>query len=200
MKHFTEKLKNASCNNELDYFASIRYSFDINIRFEDEDNDTLLLYSISDTKSYIYPMLIDWGADYKLTNDFNEGVIHAIVYSGDLKRLQYVLSNCKDIDINLQSTEGVTPLLLSLSLDKFDIASYLISIGADVLLSDESDVSPLHIAIQTDQFQIVEQLIQNGANKLQKTKKGNTPLALAANNGNDEIVKLIFYSIYGYEK
>lgn len=106
--------------------------YDINERFEDEDNDTLLLYSISYEKSNVYEFFLDNGANFNLVNDLGETIVHAIVHSGNLKRMKDILSKYNGIDINKQSIDGTTPLLLSILLDKFDIAKFLIIKGADV--------------------------------------------------------------------
>lgn len=87
------KLKNAICNNDVDFFEEKKHLYSIDERFEDENNDTLLLYSISDSQSNIYKYLIKNNANINLTNDEGENIIHAIVFSGDNKRLQDIVEN-----------------------------------------------------------------------------------------------------------
>ena len=87
------KLKDAICNNDIDFLEEKKHLFSIDERFEDENNDTLLLYSISDAKSNVYKYLIENKANINLTNDEGENIIHAIVFSGEDKRLQDIVEN-----------------------------------------------------------------------------------------------------------
>mgnify|MGYP005850358369 CR=1 FL=1 len=189
-----EKIKNAICNNDKDFFAN-NLNLSIDYRLKDENNDTILLYSISDPKSNLYKYLLNKNANINLVNEENEGILHAIVFSGDNNRLIDVL-NKYDLDLNLQSKDGATPLLLYISLEKFDIAKNLIKNGADVNISDFEGISPLHIAAQSDNLEIVEALILKGANIFHKTNNGNLALALAVNNGNKSIIKFLYKLMY----
>lgn len=190
------KLKDAICNNDIDFLEEKKHLFSIDERFEDENNDTLLLYSISDAKSNVYKYLIENNADINLTNDEGENIIHAIVFSGENKRLQNVVKNYV-VNINHKAKDGATPLLLAISLDKADIAQSLISYGADVNIPDEDGITPLHLAAQSDNIDLVEYLLKNGADVNFKTNAGNLPLALAVNCGNIDVIKVLFKEMYG---
>ncbi|MGM9511852.1 ankyrin repeat domain-containing protein [Larkinella sp. GY13] len=190
-----EKLKDALCNNNLHFLEANKLKYSIDERFQDEGNDTLLLYSISDPNSNMYDYLLKREADITLVNDEGENIIHSIVYSGDNKRLEEILRSYH-VNINHQSKDGVTPLLLAISLEKNKIAQTLIFAGADVNIADSEGIAPLHLACQFSDLDMVKLLLENGANLLKKTKKGNLPLALAANSEQVEIVKLLFDRMY----
>jgi ankyrin repeat protein len=197
MGNYKEELKDAICNNDINFLIANKDKYNINERFEDEDNDTLLLYAISYDKSNVYQFFLDNGADYNLVNDLGENIVHAIVFSGDLNRMQRVLKGYNTIDINRPSKDGTTPLLLSISLDKLEIANYLIEKGADVNVSDENGLSPLHMAAESDDLELVQFLVAEGADLTAKTNKGNRPLALSVNNSkNNEIIKFLYNRIY----
>lgn len=197
MSDFKEKLKDAICSDDINYLITNKDKYDINERFEDEDNDTLLLYSISYDKSNMYQYFLDNNADYNQTNDLGETIVHAIVFSGDLERMQEVLSRYSRIDINKQSKDGTTPLLLAVLLEKFDIAKFLIKRDADVNITDESGLSPLHLAAESDDLELVQLLVKKGADLIKKTNNGNRPLALSVNNTkNDDIVRYLYNCIY----
>ena len=190
-----EKLKDAICNNDIDFLETNKNNYSINFRFEDEDNDTLLLYSISDPMSNVYDFLLNNNADITLVNNEGESILHAIVFSGDIERLKKIMSNYKP-NINLQSKDGATPLLLAISLGKFEIANFLINSEADVNITDNEGISPLHLAVQTQSINLVNLLLQKEADIFSRTVNGNLALALAVNNGNFDIIETIYNKMY----
>ncbi len=130
MNDIKERLKDAICNNDIHFLIENKNLYDIDERFEDENNDTLLLYSVSDAGSNMYSYFLENGANYNLSNDINETIVHALVFSGSIGRMHDILNKYRDIDIDKQTIELVTPLLLSISIEKYDIAKYLINKGA----------------------------------------------------------------------
>lgn len=196
MDKFKEEIKNAICNNDLNFLIKNRSKYIIDERFEDEDNDTLLLYSISDSESNVFSYFLENGADYKLKNDLGENIVHAMIFAGKLERLDNILSRYKDINIDSQTLDGATPLLLAISLDKYHIAKYLINKGANIFLSDEDGLTPFHLAVQCSDLELVRLLVDKGAKLRQKTNKGNAPLALAANADNKDTIQYLFSVIY----
>jgi len=178
MKNFKEDLKDAICNEDISFLQTNEKEYSVNERFEDENNDTLLLYSLSDSKSNAYKYFLKKNADSTLLNDDGENVIHSIVYSGDPERLPAFLS---EGNINHQSKDGTTPLLLAIALEKDTIAHLLIEHGADVNIADQEGNAPIHIAAHLGKIDLVSVLFDKGASVLAKTKKGNLPLALAVN-------------------
>lgn len=198
MENFNELLKDAIACNDIHFLEMNRHKYDINHRFPDEDNDTLLLYSIGDSQSDTYSFFIENGADITLVNNLGEGVFHSIVYSGLVERMADIINQPLNAIclLNTQTKEGVTPLLLSVLLEKNDIFDFLLKMGADVNLSDNTGNSPLHPACFQGHKEMVSRLLENGANLRLKTHKGNYPLALAINGDHDEIAKYLFHRIY----
>lgn len=193
MDDFKEELKKAICNNDIAFLKKNRQRFSINDRFPDEDNDTLLLYSLSDSGSNTYEYFLEEKADITLVNDEGENVIHSIVFSGDIERI-YRLINTDNI--NHQSKDGTTPLLLAIIMEKYDIAKVLIKGGADLNIPDNEKNLPIHMACWYGNMELVEELVNKGVNLLEKTSKGNLPLALAVNAGHNDIVKFLYKKIY----
>ena len=192
-----EEIKDAICNNNIIFFENNLKHFSINYRLEDEDNDTMLLYSISDPSSDLYNFFLDKNADITLCNNEGEGILHAIVFSGDNSRLNKILKNYK-LDINHRTKEGVTALLLAISLEKIDVAENLIKNGANVNISDAQGITPLHLAAQLpdDNVNFVKYLLSNGADPFLKTDNGNLALALAVNSNNKNIIELLYKNMY----
>lgn len=190
-----EKLKDAIINEDIAFLEANKYNYDINHRFRDEDNDTLLLYSLSDTGSNTFKYFLRNHADIMLVNDEGENIIHSLVYSGQVERMKYLL-NQTHFDLNLQTKNGTSPLLLSVFLEKYDIFSFLLKNGANVNLPDNEGNMPIHIACYYGYMRMVKELLKYDANLTTKTLKGNLPLALAINEGQIEVVKFLYKKIY----
>jgi len=193
-----EEVKDAICQNNVHFFKENLSKIDINNRFEDEDNDTLLLYSLSYEYSTVYRFLMKEGASLQVKNDFGETVIHSAVYSGDWERVQEMLKAVPDL-IDEKTKDGMTPLLLSIALGEVEVAIKLIESGADVNISDNNGVLPIHVACQEGILDLVLLLIEYGANLLVKTNLGNLPMALAINKEKHDVVKLLYSVIYKEE-
>ena len=197
MKDFDECLKNAIACDDFHFLEMNKHKYDIDYRFTDEDNDTLLLYAISDSGSTSYSYFLKNGADITLVNDEGEGIFHSIVYSGLAERLEEIMKfPCKVDLLNQQRKDGTTPILLSVLLEKNDIFNLLIELGVDVNLTDETGNAPIHPACFSGYRDMVYKLVEKGANLHLKTKNGNYPLALAINGDQDEIVKYLYPKIY----
>lgn len=188
----TDTLKKAIYHNDISFLKSNLDTFDINTRFEAEDNDTLLLFAIGLDSNETYKFFLQNGADVYATNNENENIIHAIVYSGDVERLDFVMKQYRSININETTKDGATPLLLSVALGEHDIAKALIIHGADVNIADKEGLTPLHIACQEGFTDLAELLIKRGANIRVKTIKGNYPIMLAIANDHEELSKILF--------
>jgi ankyrin repeat protein len=195
MKISDEVLKNAICNEDYNILSTFIRDNDIDYSFEEDENDSLLAYALSDAGSNSYHFFLENGANVDLLNDEGETVIHSIVFSGDKKRISEVLK-IKQININHQSNDGSTALLLAISIKKKEIFNELIRLKANVNIADNEGVTPLHCACITGQKEVVEILIENGVDLWKFTNNGNLAISLAANNGYKDIVKLLYNKMY----
>jgi len=187
------KILNAICENDIMYFKDCIKKIGINFRLKSENNDTLLMYAISDSESEIYKYFIKNNADLLVENELGENVLHSAIYSGKLERIDEIIDY---VNINKTTMEGTTPLLLSIGLEYENIATRLIEKGADINYADSEGNSPLHLASFFGLYPVVKILVEKGAKLNSKTKKGNLPLALAVNQQNEKIVKFLYKSIY----
>ena len=91
----------------------------------------------------------------------------------------------------IQSKNGATPLIFSISKDKPFLAERLILAGAGLNIQDKNGYSPLYWAISNHNRDIAELLVNKGADVNIKSKTGDAPLHVAARLGEEEIVKLL---------
>jgi ankyrin repeat protein len=192
-----QEIKKAICSNNASYFEeNLGYKFDINYRLKEEYNDTLLHYALSDAGSNACMLLLRMQPDLTLLNDDGECLLHSVVYSGNCKRIMFLMQKA-NIDIDKRSRDGTTALLLAAILDKKEAFYYLVSIGANVNLADNDGLSPLHVVSQGDDIDMVKALLNNHANLFNKTNNGNLALAFAVNHGKKEIIECL-YEAMGY--
>jgi len=192
--NFKKELKNPICNNNIGFLETNKSMYSINDRFEDEGNDTILLYSVSDPHSEAYEYFLENGANTDLTNDDGEGILHAIIYANDMIRLMKIAKY--QLNINHQANDSSTALLLAISLGRFDLAKSLIKLGADVNIANNDGITPLHLAVQQPVLAIVKILFDAGSNVFLKTKQGNLPLALAVNAEFHVVIRFVYDKVY----
>lgn len=204
-QNFYDKLKNALCNSDIDFLRTHRDKYDINHCFADEDNDSLLLYAMSDKGSSAYKYLLENGADIGHINAIGEGIWHSVAFCDEVSRVELLLSLYPHSlhSINHQNKEGLTPLHYAIMFGNVNVAMRYVDIGADVFVADSEGCEALHFAClfvfanHIDNLRLTKKLIGKGSNPLSKTKKGNYPLALAINNDLIEVVKYLYAIVYG---
>lgn len=194
-----KKILNAICNNDLDFLIKHVKKKNIDKILKEEDNETFLSYSLSDSKSKMFDFFINNGANLNLKNKFGETILHSAIYSDDLERVKKIIKLNPEL-LNVPSSDLTTPLLLSLCLSNQEIAKFLINSGANFNICNNEGLYPIHVACQDGFTEIVKILIDKDVNLNVKTKKGNLPISLAANNSHLDIVKIIFNKYYAQKK
>lgn len=188
-----DTLKKALASNDVAWLQAHKCEYDIDYRFKHDNNDTLLSYAMSNTDCNVYQYLLQNGADTFATNDEGETIFHSAVYSGQPERLDFLLRYAPEAIklLNAPTNEKVTPLLLAATMGNYFMCSRLLSLGADVNMTDDMNNAPIHLACSAGNLDIVKILVQYGADLHIKTDHGNLPLALAINGGYNEIAKYL---------
>lgn len=195
MEQYTNEIIEAIENNDLEFLRAVINERNVDLRIKDDDNDTLIMHAFSYASLDVCYFLLEKGADFRIVNNIGESVLHSAVYSNDQSKLSLLIDKCK-CDVNYQSFDGSTPLILATGLEKELIFFELISRGADVNLTDAEGSTPLHIACALGRLDFVISLCEHGGNYWLKTKKGNFPLALAVNQEHSNVVKYLFDKMY----
>jgi ankyrin repeat protein len=194
-KDLEERLKIAIINEDIQFLNSYLKEYDINIKFKNEDNDALIDYAISYNESNAYKFFLENNASLDNINDKGENIVHSIVYSQCPNRLLEVMK-IKAIDLDHQSNDGTTPLILSVGLEDLEMFKLLIEFGADFNLADNSGNLPIHLACHYGNEEMVDILIKKGTYLFNKTSNGNLPLALAVNANHINIIHKLYKIMY----
>lgn len=138
----------------------IQHGADVNTR--DDYKMTPLMHALSLNDIDIIRALIDKGADVNAIDDFNYNIItHAS--TRDPQILLELLDQFPNIDINLQDTQGYTPLMTSVNNDEIENAKILIDHGADINTLSTDRHTPLLLAAENDNQDMVDFLLDSGA-------------------------------------
>ncbi len=119
--------------------------------------------------------------------------LFSIINSNDIKKLKFLLSHNKDINLNYKNKYGISPLRTSIlkdsSLDdRFKITKLLLSYDVDVNLTDNNGNTELIRAVLTSNSPLFKLLIKNDADVNISNKEGNTALMFTCKNGNLNLV------------
>jgi hypothetical protein len=114
-----------------------------------------------------------------------------IALSGDIERFREYISVHPDIVNTKEKDNGNVALHIAASKGNTQMASYLLSKGANLNIQDIFGNSALHYAADKKRYDMVELLIKCGADVNMKDFRGNTPLHAACVNNDIEVVRIL---------
>jgi hypothetical protein len=117
--------------------------------------------------------------------------LHAAALQGSIEAIQQHIQ--AGSDLNEKDVYGSTPLIISVTFGKTNVALALIEAGADMTISNNEGSNPLHIAAFFCRTEIVEALLEKGADINARNNAGKTALETVAGPFDD--VKGIYDSI-----
>jgi ankyrin repeat protein len=116
-------------------------------------------------------LLIIIGVIVGLNTSIVAGPIHSAARSRDIDEIKSVLNI--GVSVDHEDENGWTALMVSIFEDNFEIADYLISIGANVNAANNGGRTPMFFAYSD---KMIKSLINNGANVNHQDNMGYTPL------------------------
>ncbi len=109
------------------------------------------------------------------------------VFSNDFQAVKEIISRNPDLNINLQTISGYTPLMFALKSDNDDLLRFLLEHGANPNIQNLHGESSLLYAISEDsENKRIELLLDNGADPNIKDIRGYTALNLICKNSLDD--------------
>lgn len=150
----------------------------VNINCLNEDTrDFPLIIAVRRGDLAIVKMLVENGADLKMTDKFGYSAILSAAWTGKVDIVDYLL-DCGE-NINQQDSRGNTLLMLAtLNADEAAVR-YLLNKDADINLTDTNDWTALMKAIWNGRPHIVNLLLKAGANKQTKNNENKDALSIA---------------------
>ncbi len=140
-------------------------------------------------ESYIIDSVKKSG-DLSSVNQFGQNMLHAALIRGSLDFAEWLV--LKGIDINAMDKSGLTPLIISASLNQGEFCELLIKKGALVTAFDTTGMTALHYAIIHQDTFLIRLLIEKHADVNKRQMNEGTPLETACwHQGNLDIVKTL---------
>lgn len=103
-------------------------------------------------------------------------LIHECVKNAPDRITKAVLDYC---NINAQTRDGKTALMVAITENKLDMANYLVDLGRmDLSLCDKEQNNAAHYAAKAEQYELFIKLIQNKTPVNKENKEGKTPIDL----------------------
>ncbi|XP_071098473.1 uncharacterized protein [Haliotis cracherodii] len=129
-------------------------SFDINCRGQ-YDRTALMVAAMCAQKDVV-DLLVSKGADLTLTDDHKNTTLHLACQGGNRSIVEHLLPS---FDINCRGQYDRTALMVAAMCAQKDVVDLLVSIGADLTLTDDNNNTTLHLACQGGNRSIVEYLL-----------------------------------------
>lgn len=164
-----------------------------NVETTNQRGDSPLLLASHNGNVDIVRLLLSRGANVnRKTIKNGYSALYVAASAGYIKVVEALLEQHEELDIDLKSAKGVTPLICAINRHNVAIMEKLVDAGADLELRDGSKRTPLLSAITVNCVGCVEKLVEHGAD-VEKKETGTffTPLMRAASLGHHDIMKIL---------
>ncbi|XP_067685768.1 ankyrin-3-like [Haliotis asinina] len=186
--HRKRNILHLSCTGG--HVDTVRYvlnqtSVDINSKDHIETTPVLLAAYHGEIK--VFDILVKNGADLTAVDECGDNILHCACRGGSVEITNRILMQ-NIVDINSKGDEGMTPVLMAASEGEREVFDFLVTQGADLLVTDEDGQTILHHACYGGNMEIVNYiLIQNIVDINSKDDNGVTAVLVAASLGNREV-------------
>ncbi|KAF7817823.1 Ankyrin-1 isoform A [Senna tora] len=193
----------------------------LDVDSRDDDGETALIHAARQGHTDTAKYLIDCGANPAISSNLGATALHHSAGIGDIELLKYLLSRGTDVDLesdagtpliwaaghdqkdavsvllehhanpNVETDDGVTPLLSSVAAGSLACLELLIQAGGKVNVS-AGGATPLHIAADNGSPELINCLLKAGADPNVSDEDGMKPIQVAALRGNRSAVEILF--------
>ncbi|XP_075684342.1 transient receptor potential cation channel subfamily A member 1 isoform X2 [Rhinoderma darwinii] len=183
----------------FDHVDLAQYLISMGANIDSVDNElrTPLLMATTCSSWKIVNLLLEKGADVRLTDNYGRNFLHLIVLQpGGLKNIRDEFLQREDIKnlVSDEDTDGCTPLHYACRHGVPNSVNNLLGLNVSLYSKSKNKRSALHFAAFYGRYNTCERLLRfvPDATLLNDAdEKGKTPLHLAAENGHDKIVFLL---------
>lgn len=134
----------------------------------------------STSKAMMGPVFSSHVYEEDSQNEAKLEAIHECAREGEIDKLHKYIGD--GVSVNLQDSEGRTPLHWAVDRGHTNIVELLLSKSADVNAKDNEGQTPLHYAAMCDREDVAEILVKQNADRDVKDNEGNSPSDLCETN------------------
>lgn len=184
-------LNNQQKLERIHFIKALLSEKEMDINAKDENGNTALIITAYKGDSEIVKILLEQGADSNITNKFNENVLQAAVFRGDLNTVNAIL-NVNSALIKSMDVEGDSLLILAVENARQQLYDLIIDTYPDCInLANKEGRTALSIAAENGNEQSVLDLLNRGANKAIKSKENLLAYDYAMKWNHLEIAQLV---------
>lgn len=171
-------LHHCSVNGYADIVLSlVEGKFNIDLNESTPRGDTPLLLAASCGQKHLVELFIRLKVKTDVCCSKQWTILHHSCANGWTDLVRFLAEG--DININVRTSSGATPLLLAAAYTHEDTVKLLIDLGADFELKDSYDRTVLHFVSERGMLDIVKYLVTMGCDFNARTVEGHTPFNLA---------------------
>ncbi|KAL5566301.1 hypothetical protein UlMin_029465 [Ulmus minor] len=193
----------------------------LDVDTKDEDGETPLLHAARQGHTSTAKYLLEQGADPSIASELGATALHHSAGIGDIELMRHLLSKGVDVDSqsdagtpliwaaghaqpeavkvllehnanpNIETDDGVTPLLSSVAAGSLTCMELLIQAGAKVNVS-AGGATPLHVAADHGGLEVINCLLKAEADPNVSDEDGVKPIEVAALRGNRAAVEILY--------
>ncbi|XP_048242395.1 uncharacterized protein LOC124127493 isoform X3 [Haliotis rufescens] len=162
-----------------------------NINRRDRLGITPVMMAAKARHSDVYHLLVSEGADLSLTDDWDRDCLMFACEGGDMSIVKHLLS-LKTSNINRRDRFKYTPVMMAAKARHSDVYHLLVSVGADLSLTDYRDRDCLMLACEGGDISKVQHLLSlKTSNINRRDRLGSTPVMMAAKAGHSDVYDLL---------
>ncbi len=152
--------------------------------------NVLLFENFDENKSNVAKLIIEKGADVKITKNDLATPLHCAALQENSKDIMKMLID-RGADVNAKDDEGNTALSVASGRGNVENVIFLYDNGADIDIKDDEGVSPIIYALYNDQSNVIKFLLEKGAEDINAIYDGETILTEAVKERELEIIKIL---------
>ncbi|CAI9271880.1 unnamed protein product [Lactuca saligna] len=192
----------------------------LDVNTKDEDGETPLIHAARQGHTSTAKYLIEHGANPALSSELGATALHHVAGIGNIELMEALLSIGVEVDSqsdagtplvwasghgqqdalklllkhkanpNIETDDGITPLLSAVAACSLPCLELLIQGGAKVNIT-AGGATPLHIAADSGNSEIITCLLKSGADPNVTDEDGLKPVQVAAARGNRDAVEVL---------
>jgi len=160
------------------------------LSYQDTDGSSLIHSAVSGNSISAVRILVDAGVNPNLADKQGNTPLHLAISNHNEDMVTYLLNNGADKNAKVVDSQ-MTPLMVAVTWQAYDIVGRLVEAGVDVNIPDKNKQTPLHKAVNIGDERLVRTLIAHHADILARDDVGRTPALVAKTLSRAVIQKLL---------